>query len=121
LYFYRNLPQQSLIAYYNAADIGLLTPLRDGMNLIAKEFIATKSEEGVLILSEFAGASEELDGAIMVNPYDIKATAEAIKSALEMPTKEIKQRFQAMKDKVKHYDSQWWLSNFLEEWEKMYA
>lgn len=121
LYFYRNIPQQSLIAYYNAADIGLLTPLRDGMNLIAKEFIATKSEEGVLILSEFAGASEELDGAIMVNPYDIKATADAIKSALEMPTKEKKQRFQAMKDKVKQYDSQWWLSNFLEEWEKMYA
>jgi trehalose-6-phosphate synthase len=120
-YFYRKIPQNSLLAYYKAADIGLLTPIRDGMNLIAKEFTAAKDDYGVLILSEFAGAAEELKGAIMVNPYDLQETASAIKTAVEMPTCEKIQRFNSMKKRVKKFNAQWWLNNFLDEWEKTYA
>jgi trehalose 6-phosphate synthase len=121
MYFYRKIPQESLLAYYKAADIGLLTPIRDGMNLIAKEFTAAKDKDGVLILSEFAGASEELNEAIIVNPYDLQGTAGAIKTAVEMPLSEKIQRFQSMKNKVKKFNAQWWLNTFLDEWEKCYA
>ena len=120
-YFYRKISQQSLLEHYEAADVALLTPLRDGMNLVAKEYVAAKDEEGVLILSEFAGASEELNEAITVNPYDIQATAGAIKTAIEMPTEEKKQRFRTMKKKVKERDAEWWLKKFLREWEKIYV
>jgi trehalose 6-phosphate synthase/phosphatase len=120
VYFYRRIPQQSLLAYYRAADVGLLTPIRDGMNLIAKEFTAARDEDGVLILSEFAGASEELNGAIMVNPYDLEETAGAIKYAVEMPLWEKINRFQFNKQKVKTCSAQWWLKKFLGEWEKQY-
>ncbi len=120
IYFYRRIPQHSLLAYYKAADVGLLTPIRDGMNLIAKEFAAAKDEDGVLILSEFAGASEELNGALKVNPYDLEETAEAIKTAMEMPLWEKINRFQDMKEKVKTCDAQWWLRKFISEWEKQY-
>lgn len=120
-YFYRKLPQESLLAYYKAADVGLLTPIRDGMNLIAKEFTAAKDEDGVLILSEFAGASEELKEAILVNPYDLKETAGAIKTAVEMPLWEKIQRFQSMKKKIKKHSAQWWLNTFLDDWEKIYG
>lgn len=121
MYFSRMMTQQSLLAYYKAADVSLITPLRDGMNLIAKEYTASKDDDGVLILSEFAGAAEELNEALIVNPYDIQATAGAIKTAVEMPAVEKKQRFQAMKEKVKERDSEWWLENFLKEWEKTYV
>jgi len=121
IYFYRKIPQQSLLAYYKAADVGLLTPIRDGMNLIAKEFTAVKDDDGVLILSEFAGASEELNEALMVNPYDLQETAGAIKTAVEMPLFEKIERFQSMKKKVKKFNAQWWLNNFLDEWEKSYV
>ena len=120
-YFYRKIPQDLLLAYYQAADIGLLTPLRDGMNLIAKEFAATKEDGGVLILSEFAGAAEELDEAITVNPYDLPEMAEAIRVAVEMPEEEKHQRFHAMKEKVKQHDASWWLTAFLNDWEQLYG
>ncbi|HUS99407.1 MAG TPA: trehalose-6-phosphate synthase [Candidatus Thermoplasmatota archaeon] len=121
MYFYKEISQNSLLAYYKIADIGLLTPLRDGMNLIAKEFIASNDENTVLILSEFAGASEELTNAIMVNPYDIRSIGRAIKTAIEMPCEEKKHRFLSMEKKVKKHDSEWWYSNFLKEWERVYA
>jgi trehalose-6-phosphate synthase len=120
-YFYRRIPQVLLLAYYMAADIGLLTPLRDGMNLIAKEYIATKKTPGVLILSEFAGASEELNEAIIVNPYDMKETGEAIRTAVEIPVEEKKHRFQAMKEKVRTHDSHWWMNQFMRTWKESYA
>lgn len=120
VYFYRKIPQQSLLAYYKAADIGLLTPIRDGMNLIAKEFTAAKDDDGVLILSEFAGASEELDGALMVNPYDLEETAGAIKTAVEMLPDEKTERLNTMKHQVKKHSAQWWLTNFMDAWEKSY-
>ena len=121
MYFYKEISQNSLLAYYRISDIGLLTPLRDGMNLIAKEYIASNNENTVLILSEFAGASEELTEAIIVNPYDLYSIAEAIKTAVKMPLDEKKSRFQSMEKKVQEHDSEWWYSNFLKEWERVYA
>jgi len=119
-YFYRRIPQNLLLAYYQVSDIALLTPIRDGMNLIAKEYIASRKNHAVLILSEFAGASEELNEAIIVNPYDIVSTADALKTAITMPLEEKKNRFQELKKKVKKMDSTWWLNNFLEEWKRRY-
>jgi trehalose-6-phosphate synthase len=121
MYFSRKMTQQSLLAYYKAADISLLTPLRDGMNLIAKEYTASKDDDGVLILSEFAGAAEELKEALLVNPFNIQETADTIKTAVEMTLDEKRQRFQSLKKKVKEHDSEWWLDQFLNEWEKSYA
>jgi trehalose 6-phosphate synthase len=121
MYFSRKMSQQSLLSYYMAADISLLTPLRDGMNLIAKEFTASKENDGVLILSEFAGAAEELKEAILVNPFDVKETAGAIKTAIEMSPEEKNKRFKAMKRKIKKHDAEWWHNNFLKEWENTYA
>ena len=120
-YLYRYLTFHTLAALYYIADVALVTPIRDGMNLIAKEFTAAKDEDGVLILSEFAGAAEELNEAILVNPYDLQQTAGAIKTAVEMPLWDKIQRFQSMKKKVEKFSAQWWLNNFLDEWEKSYA
>ena len=121
MYFSKEIPQNSLLSYYRVSDIGLLTPLRDGMNLIAKEFIASKNENTALILSEFAGASEELTEAIIVNPYDLNSISEAIKTAVDMPIDEKKCRYQSMRKKVKDHDSEWWYNNFLKEWQRVYA
>lgn len=121
MYFSKEISQNSLLAYYRISDVGLLTPLRDGMNLIAKEFIASNTENTVLILSEFAGASEEFTEALMVNPYDLHSICAAIKTAMEMPLEEKKHRFQSLKKKVKNHDSEWWYSNFLKEWKGTYA
>jgi trehalose-6-phosphate synthase len=119
-YFFRRIPQNSLLAYYQISDIALLTPIRDGMNLIAKEYIAARKKHAVLILSEFAGASEELNEAIIVNPYDIASTAEALKTAITMPLQEKKNRFKELKKKVKKHDSSWWLNEFIREWRERY-
>ncbi len=121
MYFSRKMTQKSLLAYYKAADISLLTPLRDGMNLIAKEYAASKDDNGVLILSEFAGAAEELQEALLVNPFNIQETANVIKNAVEMPMEEKKHRFQSLKKKVKDHDVEWWLDHFLKEWDKIYV
>lgn len=119
-YFYRKIPQNLLLAYYQAADIALLTPLRDGMNLIAKEFIATNTKNAVLILSQFAGASERLTDALLVNPYDTKATGEAIKIAIDMTPDEKTRRFHHLKTLIHDQDAKWWLTNFLTRWETCY-
>jgi trehalose 6-phosphate synthase/phosphatase len=120
MYFYRRIPNRLLLTYYKAADIGLLTPIRDGMNLISKEFIAANENNAMLILSEFTGASEELNESVIVNPYDIGETGEAIKNVLDMSDEEKNKRFNLLDEKVKKHDSQWWLNNFLDEWEKLY-
>ncbi|MFQ6086378.1 MAG: trehalose-6-phosphate synthase, partial [Candidatus Bathyarchaeia archaeon] len=120
-YFYRQIPQERLIAYYKAADVALVTSLADGMNLVAKEYIAAKvNGDGVLIISQFAGAAEELSEAIIVNPYDVEGLAEAIKEALETPYAKRKQRMNRLKEKVKKHDIYWWLENFLSEWRSIY-
>ena len=116
-YFYRSLDFTELIALYKEADIALITPLRDGMNLVAKEYIASKEEskKGVLILSEMAGAANELVDALMVNPQDKKDISAALLTALEMNEKEQRWRLENMQQKLKKNNVRWWASNFLKE------
>jgi trehalose 6-phosphate synthase/phosphatase len=115
-YMCRSLPPHDLFALYHAADIGLVTPLRDGMNLVAKEYIAAHhNNAGVLILSELAGAAEELTDAIIVNPYDDNAIAEAINTAVRMPLAEQKKRIRKLNETIMHYDVYGWVNKFISE------
>jgi trehalose 6-phosphate synthase/phosphatase len=114
-YEYRSLTRVELLAYYRAADIALITPLKDGMNLVAKEYCTCSIEEDcVLILSEFAGAAEELGaGALLVNPHDIEAVAEAIRTAHYMPRGERVARMRAMRRFIRQNDVFAWVDAFL--------
>jgi trehalose 6-phosphate synthase/phosphatase len=113
-YLYRSLPFNRLTALYLIADVAPITPLRDGMNLVAKEFIATKTDgKGVLILSEMAGAAKELDGAIIVNPNSDDEMVEALKEALEMPVKEQIERNRMMQQRLKRYTVTHWAEDFI--------
>jgi len=114
-YFYGSVPQDELLPYYNAADLGLITASIDGMNLVAKEYLAVQ-DSGVLLLSEFAGAAEYLDSAIKVNPYDVEALADSIYQGLEMPEKDRKERVQTAQAALKKYDINWWRDHFIEMW-----
>ena len=114
IYFYRSMPFENLIELYSSADVALLTPLRDGMNLVAKEYIASKvNKKGVLILSEMAGASKELGEALAVNPNNIADTAEAIFKALIMSDSEKEKSIGAMQKRIKRYDIYKWASEFM--------
>lgn len=114
--FHRFLPdQEQLIPYYMIADVALVTPLADGMNLVCKEFVSSV-DDGVLILSEFAGAWRELEEAIHVNPYDAKGVADAIEKALTMPEEERKRRLSKLVEQVRENDLTAWRENFMEEW-----
>lgn len=114
-YFYRSIPMQKLSAYYRIADVGLVTPLRDGMNLVAKEFIASKlDKKGVLILSEMAGAAKELSDAILINPFDKNRFVEAIYQALTMPAKEQITRMDKMQVSLQKYNIHHWVRIFME-------
>src|SRR5205814_9244860 len=107
-----------LCALYATAHVGLITPLIDGMNLVAKEYVAAQREPadpGVLVLSEFAGAAEELHSALIVNPYDAAAVADAIEQALTMPPEERKERIKPMRDRVMKFDAQAWARTFIDE------
>ncbi len=113
-YLYRSLPFNRLTALYLVADIAPITPLRDGMNLVAKEFIATKTDgRGVLILSEMAGAAKELDGALIVNPNSDDELIEALKTAIEMPVKEQVERNRMMQERLKRYTVTHWAQDFI--------
>jgi trehalose 6-phosphate synthase/phosphatase len=113
-YMVRSLPPEELVTYYRRADIALVTPLRDGMNLVAKEYASTRLEDdGVLILSELAGAAEELQEALLVNPFDIDAVAEALDTALSMPDDERRARMSALRDRVRANDVHQWVRRFL--------
>jgi trehalose 6-phosphate synthase/phosphatase len=113
-YLYRFLPFKNLAALYNAADVALVTPLRDGMNLIAKEFIASKNDgKGVLIISEMTGAASELGEALTVNPHNKTAITAAIKEALQMPVNEQIERNKLMQERLKRYDVLRWSGDFL--------
>lgn len=113
-YVYRSISDSDLHALYRAADVMLVTPLRDGMNLVAKEFVASRVDgDGVLVLSEFAGAADELPGALRVNPYDVERTAEAYHRALTMPRDERRRRMARLRDRVLGYDSERWARDFL--------
>ncbi|MBN2455515.1 MAG: bifunctional alpha,alpha-trehalose-phosphate synthase (UDP-forming)/trehalose-phosphatase [Sedimentisphaerales bacterium] len=114
-YLYRFLPFEKITALYNASDIAFVTPLRDGMNLIAKEFVATKTEgTGVLILSEMAGAASELGEAIIVNALNKQQMIGAIKEALEMPGKEQAERNRLMQQRLSRYTVKRWANDFIQ-------
>ena len=113
-YLHRSLDDVELVALYRAADVMLVTPLRDGMNLVAKEFAAARADErGVLILSEFAGAATELDGALTVNPFDIDGTAAGLYRALSMSCDEQRARMRRLRRRVIKHDVWAWADAFL--------
>jgi trehalose 6-phosphate synthase len=114
-YIHRNLARKHLLSYYRAADIALITSLKDGMNLVAKEFCAAQiDEQGVVVISEFAGAAAELrHGALVVNPNDLAGMAEAIHRACVMPVEEKRARMQLMREIVHKYNVHRWAESFL--------
>jgi alpha,alpha-trehalose-phosphate synthase [UDP-forming] len=115
-YIFRSLSKQELLAYYRTAEIALITPLKDGMNLVAKEFCASNIDgNGVLILSEFAGAVAQLQrGAIIVNPHDVEEVAAAIYKAYHMSEAEKRKRMRRMRQIIKKQDIFWWVNSYLE-------
>ncbi len=119
-YQYRSLVFEELIALYSVSDAALITPIRDGMNLVAKEFIASrKDEKGVLILSEMAGSAMELGEAIQINPTDKNEISLAIKQALIMPEKEQRLRILSMQQRIKNYDVFHWANDFITQLDKV--
>jgi len=112
----RHHSHEEILPYYRAADLCMVTSLHDGMNLVAKEFVAAREDdEGALILSQFTGAARELRDAIIVNPYDVEQLAEAIRLALEMDTKERQARMKLLRNNVKHHNVYQWAGNFIAE------
>lgn len=115
-YQYQTASFEELSAIYRRADVLLVTPLRDGMNLIAKEYlVARNDEQGVLVLSETAGAARELSEAILVNPSDIDGIADAIRDALEQPAEEQQRNMTAIRSRLKRFTVQYWAQDFLEK------
>jgi trehalose 6-phosphate synthase len=114
-YMHRTLARRRLPGLYRMARVALVTPLRDGMNLVAKEYVAVQDEDdpGVLVLSRFAGAAEQLREALLVNPYDVPATAEAIHRALHMPLDERRERHAALLARIERDSASRWRSDFL--------
>jgi len=114
-YVNRGYPRAQLAGFYRAADIGLITPLRDGMNLVAKEYVAAQDPEnpGVLILSQFAGAAHQLKDALQVNPHSIEHVAENIRKALDMPLAERRKRHASLLASVRENDVQRWREDFV--------
>ncbi|HMA09727.1 MAG TPA: alpha,alpha-trehalose-phosphate synthase (UDP-forming) [Ramlibacter sp.] len=115
-YMHRTVARTRLPGLYRASRVALVTPLRDGMNLVAKEFIAAQDPQdpGVLVLSRFAGAAEQLTEALLVNPYDIEGTANAIHLALQMPVEERRARYQSLIASIREFDVHWWCDSFLD-------
>ena len=118
-YIFRSLSESDLVALYRAADVMLVTPLRDGMNLVAKEFLASRTDgDGVLVLSEFAGAAWELPEALQVNPFDVDQAAEVFYRALTMPAEERRARLRPLRARVSTFDVHRWVGTFLDELER---
>lgn len=114
-YFYRSLPFEELVELYTSCEVAFLTPIRDGMNLVAKEYIASRTDQtGVLILSEMAGVAHEMNDALLINPNDYNQMAEALKTALEMPIEEQKSRNKILQNRIKRYNVEKWASAFME-------
>ena len=112
-YYYREMQFDDLIDLYMTSDIAMITPVRDGMNLVAKEFVATRiKKDGVLILSEMAGAAKELFDAVTVNPFDLNSMADSIYKAINMPLDEQKRRNTTMQNRLIRYDVKHWASEF---------
>jgi trehalose 6-phosphate synthase/phosphatase len=118
-YVYRNLSEVEVVALYCLADVMVVTPVRDGMNLVAKEFVAARQDGlGVLVLSEFAGAASELAEAVHVNPYDLDGVAQAMLRCLDMSDEERSTRMATLRHRVFSYDVERWAQSFLERLER---
>ena len=112
-YLHQSMPREELAALYRAADVMAVTPYRDGMNLVAKEYVASRSDlGGALVLSEFAGAAAELKQAFLVNPHDIAGVKQALRAALELPAQDAARRMRAMRRTVQRYDLDHWAESF---------
>lgn len=120
-YFFRSVPFEEVITYYAVADVAWITPLRDGLNLVAKEYVAIQGLQdepnGVLVLSEFAGASVELPYALLTNPYDKRNMKEMLMQAIGMESSEREIRMKRLYEIVSHYDIQRWGEEFIAELE----
>lgn len=116
-YLARPYDRDQLAGLFRIARAGLVTPLRDGMNLVAKEFVMAQNpmDPGVLILSEFAGAAEQLHDAIIVNPFDTRRVAEALHTALTMPLEERMDRWRSLKEVIMERDIAWWRTTYLDD------
>ncbi|MEM1371462.1 MAG: trehalose-6-phosphate synthase [Pseudomonadota bacterium] len=115
-YVHRALPRDTLAALFRGSQVGLVTPLRDGMNLVAKEYVAAQdpNDPGVLVLSRFAGAAEDLEEAVIVNPYDTEEVAQSMQRALTMRLEERRERYQALIKRVRQRDVKNWRESFLD-------
>lgn len=115
-YLNKSFSRKALAGFYRHARIGLVTPLRDGMNLVAKEYVACQDPEdpGVLVLSRFAGAAKELDAALVVNPYDVRAVAENMQRGLTMPLQERRERYEAMMKVLRENDITHWRETYVD-------
>ena len=114
-YLNKSFQREQLAGFFRIARVGFVTPLRDGMNLVAKEYVACQDPQnpGVLVLSQFAGAAAELDGAVTVNPYDTEYVAEGLQRALAMPVEERRSRWASMMSVLRANDLGAWRRNFL--------
>ncbi len=114
-YFYRTLPFENLIDLYTSSDVALITPVRDGMNLVAKEYVATRTDNnGVLVLSEMAGAAKEMSEALLINPFNFEQIADTLRRAIEMPMNEQQKRMKALKKRVSRYSVDKWATEFMQ-------
>ncbi len=114
-YFYRSMPFENLIDLYTSCDVALLTPIRDGMNLVAKEYIASRTDQkGVLILSEMAGAAKEMSEALIINPNNFEEIADTLKIGIEMPQKEQIKRNKALQKRLRRYHVEKWANDFVD-------
>jgi trehalose 6-phosphate synthase len=122
-YHFRSLDRDDLLAHYRACDIAFVTPLKDGMNLVAKEYCASRIEQdGALILSRFAGAAEQLKtDALLVNPYDVEQMADTILKAFRMSESERSARMKRMRRVVRKENVFWWVDSFLRAGAKVSA
>ncbi len=115
-YMHRAVARRQLPALYRASDVAMVTPLRDGMNLVAKEYVAAQdpADPGVLLLSRFAGAAEQMTDALLVNPYDTQAVADATQRALRMPLEERQARHARLLAGIREFDVHWWHREFIQ-------
>jgi trehalose 6-phosphate synthase len=119
-YHHHGYPREEMVALYLAADVMLVTALRDGMNLVAKEYVAVRRDnDGVLVLSEFAGAADELKTALLINPHDIGGLKNTIMRAVEMPRRDRTTRMRALRRRVLEHDVAKWSASFLQALENV--
>jgi trehalose-6-phosphate synthase len=112
---HQNISREEMVAMYLAADVMVVSPLRDGMNLVAKEFVASRADDlGVLVLSEFAGAADELDEALLINPHDIDGVKATFAEAAAMAKPEQQRRMRALRKVVQENDVKKWATSFLD-------